>query len=219
VRRAAVCALILVGLATACSSSTQSMKWHLANVRNYTWTIEEFGMAGGDSYTVRVVDGTPDISPEWRPFGIKHPTTRWLTVEDLFAEIDNAPGKVDVTYDDELGYPTQINFNPYPPTYEDGRMVGNTADDEWSLTVTKFEVNNFPGAEPWSARPHASAVTAAWKGSRASGWSSRRPNHTASSERRSVYFEGVPKRYRDSTSTASSARSTLDGSPRTATRT
>jgi hypothetical protein len=136
-RRAVVFALVLVGLATACSSSTPSMKWHLANVRNYTWTIEEFAMAGGDSYTVRVVDGTPDISPEWRPFGIKHPTTRWLTVEDLFAEIDNAPGKVDVTYDDELGYPKEINFDPTPP--HDGYVA---TDDEWSLTVTKFEVNN-----------------------------------------------------------------------------
>jgi hypothetical protein len=121
-------ALVLVMLA-GCDSSTPNEKWDSADVRNYTMTVELIAMVGVGSYTVRVVDGVPDASPEWQPWG-KHPQPRPLTVEDLFAAIDDT---ADVTYDEHLSFPRQINFNANTP---------NVADDEWSYTVTAFEVDD-----------------------------------------------------------------------------
>jgi Family of unknown function (DUF6174) len=121
-------ALVLVVVATGCGTSSPRDKWDAANVRNYSMTVQLSAMVGQASYTVRVVNGMPNASPEWQPWGT-HPQPRPLTVGDLFAAIDDT---ADVTYDEYLSFPRQINFNADTPT---------VSDDEWSYTVTGFEVN------------------------------------------------------------------------------
>jgi Family of unknown function (DUF6174) len=122
-------ALVLVVLATGCGSPTPPEKWDAANVGNYSMTVELWAMVGVRSYTVRVVNRVPDVSPEWQPWGT-HSQPRPVTVEELFSAIDDT---ADVTYDEHLSFPRQISFNAHTP---------NVADDEWGYTVTAFKVDN-----------------------------------------------------------------------------
>jgi hypothetical protein len=123
-------------------------QWEAAGVSDYTWRIYVGCFCEPSTSTIRVVDGKPvDFRVEGEPASIELDQKNGiipLTMEDLFAVLDEAYAKhaevVQVTYDQDLGYPTDISIDPNYGCQnpEDGCGV---SDDEIQYTVKSFEAS------------------------------------------------------------------------------
>jgi hypothetical protein len=128
---AAVLALAL----SACTHASRAT-WDTADIASYTitTTVSCFCPELDGPVTVTVVDGKATTATrDGKEIPVNDPTLRGLplTVEDLFAYIDDSAkaDDVSVTYDPHLGYPTSIAV--------DWRK--NAIDDEVTITVTNFQ--------------------------------------------------------------------------------
>jgi hypothetical protein len=129
-------------------------QWEAAKVNDYSWSFLMRCMSCGDypgPTLVKVLDGKPVEVRGTDPKGnvdtfsiakIEDGGFLPLTVDDLFDVLDEAYARnaqvVEVTYDPELGYPTEISIDPNYgcQTPEDGCSV---SDDETGYSVKSFE--------------------------------------------------------------------------------
>ena len=116
-----------VGVA-ADAAQTHRAEWEAAHINDYAWSVTVRCMACGDwpgPSQITVKNGKPvqllgtDYKGHVEPLSISKDEEGGmipLTVEDLFDVLDDAYARqaqtVEVTYDPQLGYPTEINIDP-----------------------------------------------------------------------------------------------------------
>jgi hypothetical protein len=125
-------------------------KWEAADVSDYTWQIYVGCFCDSGTSTVKVVDGQPvDLRVDGEPSSIGSDREHGiipLTMEDLFDVLDEAYAKhaeiVRVTYDADLGYPTDAFIDPNYGCADPlpGGKSCTVSDDEMQYTVKSFEV-------------------------------------------------------------------------------
>ena len=123
-------------------------QWEASGISDYTWRVYVGCFCDAGISIVKVVDGKPvDLLVHGEPASIKLDQEQGyipLTMEDLFDVLDEAYAEhaqtVKVTYDENLGYPTDISIDPNYgcQTQADGCVV---YDDETQYTVKSFEKN------------------------------------------------------------------------------
>ena len=145
------------GNAPADTAEAQRARWDAASIRNYSWSVVVRCMACGGwpgPSRIEVKDGKPvqllgtDYKGNVEPLSISEDERGWvipLTVEDLFDVLDEAYTRhaqtVDVTYDPQLGYPTEINIDPNYGCQSQLPNGGfcNVSDDETGYSVKSLE--------------------------------------------------------------------------------
>jgi hypothetical protein len=123
-------------------------QWEAAGVSDYTWRIFVGCFCPVSTSTVQVVAGEPvDLRVDGEPASIKLDQANGfipLTMEELFDVLDEAYAKhaetVQVTYDPDLGYPTDISIDPNYRCQNPDDMCG-VSDDEIQYTVKSFDAN------------------------------------------------------------------------------
>jgi hypothetical protein len=108
-------------------------RWHNASVEDYTWRLDTgcFGACtNGAPIEIVVRNGEAvHVSGERRSWIERNP----MTVEQLFRRVERAVGAngYAVTFDPELGFPTEGRFDP----------SRGTSDDEWGFTVERLHAD------------------------------------------------------------------------------
>ncbi|MEP6972650.1 MAG: DUF6174 domain-containing protein [Actinomycetota bacterium] len=129
------CAALAI-LLSSCSllrDKEGASRWYEAPRTEYSMTLTQQCFCSAGTIKVKVRGSYPvKATLDGIPIDLKHPTSP-LTVDDLFLIIFRAEAvgaeQLDVTYDQEWGYPTDIVI--------DGS--GDTSDDELEIHVTSFE--------------------------------------------------------------------------------
>ncbi len=129
----------LVGQASGDSNADQE-KWQDANISHYRYElgISCFCMFSADMPLVIEVKDGQVVSMEYKSGKEIDPAfledfQRYDTIDKVFAELKKAQSeaeRVEVTYDEKYGFPTQITID---------RAV-QAADDELYLSISNFEV-------------------------------------------------------------------------------
>lgn len=129
----------LVGQASSDVNSDQA-KWQNANISHYRYelSISCFCIFSQDMPLVIEVKDGQVVSMEYKSGKEIDPALleqfqRYDTIDKIFAELEKAHGsadRVEVTYDDQYGFPTQITID----------QAQQAADDELYLTISNFEV-------------------------------------------------------------------------------
>lgn len=114
--------VVLVFLFVACSDSTgpvslglNRLRWEKQNLHDYEYTARRvcFCPESGHEVFVTVLSDTI-FSVRLVATGVEASTVGWYTVTDLFdlveRSLDQTYTSVDVEYDPDLGYPTQIDL-------------------------------------------------------------------------------------------------------------
>jgi hypothetical protein len=138
-------AILLTGCASLVSQASGEMnsdqaKWQHANVSHYRYelAISCFCIFSQDMPLVIEVKDGKAVSMEYKSGKEIDPSfleqfQRYDTIDKIFAELEKAQSeaeKVDVTYDETYGYPTEIKID----------QAQMAADDELYLTISNFEV-------------------------------------------------------------------------------
>jgi hypothetical protein len=137
------------GNSPADAARTHRAEWDAAGVSDYTWRVYVGCFCDSGTSTIEVVDGHPvDLRVGGEPSSIdldgEHGIIP-LTMEDLFNVLDEAYAKhaevVRVTYDQDLGYPTDIFIDPNYGCADpapDGQSC-TVSDDQTQYTVNSFD--------------------------------------------------------------------------------
>jgi len=137
------------GNSPADAAQTHRAQWEAAGVSDYTWRVYVGCFCDSGTSTVKVVGGQPvDLMVDGRPSSSEQNREHGiipLTMEDLFDALDEAYADhaqdVEVTYDRDLGYPTDISIDPNygcQTPNADGSFC-TVSDDELQYTVKSFE--------------------------------------------------------------------------------
>lgn len=140
--------VLLAVLLTGCASlvgqassevSTDQEKWQDANISHYRYElgISCFCIFAQDMPLVIEVKDGKAVSMEYKSGKEIDPAfleqfQRYDTIDKIFAELEKAQTeaeRVEVTYDETYGYPTQITID----------QAVQAADDELYLTISNFE--------------------------------------------------------------------------------
>jgi outer membrane lipoprotein-sorting protein len=129
----------LVGQASSEAEQAQE-KWQDANVSHYRYelAISCFCIFSADMPLVIEVQNGEAVSMEYKSGKEIDPAfleqfQRYDTIDKIFAEIEKAENeaeRVEVTYDEKYGFPTQVTID----------QAQQAADDELYLTISNFEV-------------------------------------------------------------------------------
>ena len=141
--------VLLAVLVTGCASLTgqagsegnsDQAKWQDAGISHYRYelTISCFCVFAQDMPLVIEVQDGKAVSMEYKSGKEIDPALleqfqRYDTIDKIFAELQKAQSeaeKVEVTYDETYGYPTEIKID----------QVQMAADDELYLSISNFEV-------------------------------------------------------------------------------
>jgi len=141
--------VLLAVLLTACASlagqasdevNSDQSKWQDANISHYQYelTIGCFCVFSQDMPLVIEVKDGKAVSMKYKNGKEIDPAfleqfQRYDTIDKIFAELEKAQSeaeKVEVTYDETYGFPTQITID----------QAVQAADDELYLSVSNFEV-------------------------------------------------------------------------------
>ena len=139
------------GNSPADAAEVHRAQWEAAGVSDYTWHVYVGCFCDSGTSTVKVVDGQPvELLVDGEPSSIKLDQEHGiipLTMEDLFDALDDAYTKhaevVRVTYDQDLGYPSDISIDPNYGCSDpapDGTYC-TVSDDEMRYSVKSFEAN------------------------------------------------------------------------------
>jgi uncharacterized protein DUF6174 len=140
--------VLLCFMLAACSFGAKSefdtnhAKWQNAGITHYRYSLFigcfcafrdkmplSIEVKNGEVLSMTVSDGTPILptDPQFETF------SHYSTIERIFsalkADLGGDADEVTVTYDSTYGFPLQINID----------FIKQAADDELSLTVSKFE--------------------------------------------------------------------------------
>jgi hypothetical protein len=136
--------VLLAILLTGCASlvgqaSGDQAKWQDANISHYRYElgISCFCIFAQDMPLVIEVKDGQVVSMEYKSGKEIDPALlpefqRYNTIDKVFAELEKAKGeaeRVEVTYDERYGFPTQITID----------QAVQAADDELYLTISNFE--------------------------------------------------------------------------------
>jgi hypothetical protein len=141
-RSVALTVLAVLALAACADEPSTSVAqgsretWQDAGFDSYALTIERMCFCPDiGPYVVTVIDGeVASVTSQGKDVPLDDELLRtWpLTVEDLFAEVDDAQAHADdvaVRYDEELGYPTRIAID----------RLENAIDDEMTYVVRSLD--------------------------------------------------------------------------------
>jgi hypothetical protein len=128
------------GSAPADAAQAHRAEWNAAGVFDYTWRVYVGCFCDSGTSVIEVVDGHPvDLRVDGKPSSIGSDREAGiipLTMDDLSDVLDEAYAKhaqvVRVTYDQDLGYPTDILIDPdygCPDPAPDGRSCVVADDD------------------------------------------------------------------------------------------
>jgi hypothetical protein len=138
-------AVLLTGCASLVSQASGEVnsdqaKWQDANISHYRYelAISCFCVFSQDMPLVIEVKDGKVVSMEYKSGKEIDPAfleqfQRYDTIDKIFAELEKAQSeaeKVEVTYDETYGYPTEIKID----------QAQMAADDELYLTISNFEV-------------------------------------------------------------------------------
>ncbi len=140
-----VLAILMTGCASLVGQASSEVdraqeKWQNANVKHYRYelTIGCFciftpdmplviEVQNGEVVSIAYKSGKEIDAPSMETFA------KYNTIDKIFAELEKAQNeaeKVEVTYDEKYGFPTQVTID----------HAQQAADDELYLTVANFEV-------------------------------------------------------------------------------
>jgi uncharacterized protein DUF6174 len=107
-------------------------RWQDTSIQDYTWRLDTgcFGACtDGTPVVIEVRDGEPVHVTGSRPPSLEGSP---MTVEQLFHRVEREVGAdgYSVTFDPELGLPTEGHFDPSRAS----------TDDEWGFTVVSLQI-------------------------------------------------------------------------------
>jgi hypothetical protein len=132
--------MLLFAALFACSVPTDQReldeareRWNQNEPTHYRYVHDEWAFSDSvGPVRIEVLDGEV-VSAVIVETGEPAPADRELTIEDLFDmvqdEIDGDPDDITVDYDDELGFPENVDVDP----------IENAIDDEHGFSAEEFE--------------------------------------------------------------------------------
>ena len=140
-----VLAILMTGCASLVGQASSEVeraheKWQAANVSHYRYelAISCFCIFSADMPLVIEVQNGEVVSMEYKSgkeidASSMEVFEKYNTIDKIFAELEKAENeaeRVEVTYDEKYGFPTQVTID----------QAQQAADDELYLTISNFEV-------------------------------------------------------------------------------